>query len=145
MDSVKNALLGLLGGLITGAAILGLGGRIVMSLIALLGDATPSWSLGGSIDVIVFGAMAGAVVGVIYAVIAPRLPGTPLVKGLVGGLLLIGVMALVPLPSSRSAMAGFDHLRLPALLLFGVICLIFGTVLAVTQDAWARRLVAKNK
>ena len=139
MNLLKKALLGLLSGLIIGAVILGIGGRIVMSVIALLGDVTPTWSLDGSIDVIVFGTLAGALIGVIYALAASHLPGSPPVKGLLTGLLLIGGMALLPPPSAQSAMAGFDNLDLPVLLLFGVVCVAFGAALAVAIDVVGKR------
>ena len=49
-------------------------------------------------------------------------------------------MALLRPASARSAMAGFDHLLLPVLLMFGGICLAFGVALAVAFDILNRRL-----
>ncbi len=144
MSLVKKALLGLLCGLITGAVILGAGGRIVMSVIALLGNVTPTWSLGGSVEVIVFGALVGAVVGLVYGAVRAYLPGSSLVKGVLAGLLLFGVMALLPPPSARSAMAGFDDLLLPVLSMFGVICVLFGVALAMIIGFLKRRLERKK-
>ncbi len=36
-------------------------------------------------------------------------------------------------------MTGFDHLLLPILFMFGVICLIYGVALAVTVDVLSER------
>ncbi len=99
----KKIVLGLLCGLIVGAVILGLGGRVVMSGIALMGHLTPTWSLGGAFDVFAFGAIVGAVSGPVYVAVRKYLPGSRLVKGLLAGLLLFGVMALIrpPRPAVR--------------------------------------------
>ena len=140
MPLFKKIMLGLLFGLIVGAVVLGVGGRIVMSAIALLGRITPTWSLGGSIDVIVFGGSVGAVSGLVYVLVRPYLPGPQLGKGLLTGLLLFGGMVLIRPPSARSAMAGFTHLTVPILLMFGAICLVYGVVLAVAIDGLIRRL-----
>ncbi|MCH8960889.1 MAG: hypothetical protein IH820_06065 [Bacteroidetes bacterium] len=66
-------------------------------------------------------------------------------KGLLAGLLLFGVMALLRPPSARSAMTGFDHLLLPILFMFGVICLIYGVALAVVVDVLIGRLETKDR
>lgn len=136
---VKKTVLGLLCGLVVGAVVLGVGGRIVMSGIALMGHVTPQWSLGGTVDVIAFGAIVGVVSGLVYVAAGAYLPGPHLAKGLFAGLLLFGVMALIRPPSARSAMAGFTTLTTPILLMFGVICLIFGVALVVAVDVLNRR------
>ena len=140
MLRLKKIALGLICGLIVGAAILGVGGRIVMSVIALMGNLTPTWSLGGSVDVIVFGALVGAAMGLVYVFVQKYLPGPRLVKGLLAGLLLFGTMALIRPASAQSAMAGFTTLTIPVLLMFGTICLIYGAALAAVVDVLIRRL-----
>jgi len=57
-----------------GALVLGIGGRSAMRGIAILSGAPPSFSFGGSLRVVLLGALAG----------------------LVGGLLLLGLRALLP-------------------------------------------------
>ncbi len=42
-------------------------------------------------------------------------------------------------------MTGFDHLLLPILFMFGVICLIYGVALAFVVDVLIGRLETKNE
>ena len=42
-------------------------------------------------------------------------------------------------------MTGFDHLLLPILFMFGVICLIYGVALAVVVDVLIGRLETKDR
>ena len=140
MNRAKQAILGLLCGLVVGAVVLGVGGRAVMSVIAFLGHITPAWSFEGSIEVIVFGALVGGGAGLLYGLAEPYLPGRRWLNGLTVGLLLFGMMVLIRPPSARSAMAGYDHLLLPVLLLFGATALAFGIALASAVDLLHKRI-----
>ena len=143
MRLIKKIALGLLGGLFVGAVVLGVGGRTVMSAILLMEGLTPAWSLDGTVDVIAFGAIVGAVTGVVYVLVRKYLPGSRLVKGLLAGLVLFGVMVLIRPPSARSAMAGFPDLTAPVLLMFGGICLIYGVALGIVVDGLIGRFEQK--
>lgn len=65
---------GLLVGCLTGALILGGGGRIGMGLIALGEGGTPGFTFGGSLAVVFMGAVAGAVVATFFLVSRALLP-----------------------------------------------------------------------
>jgi hypothetical protein len=145
MRLAKKIAAGLLCGLIVGAVILGVGGRIVMSVIALMGHVTPTWSLGGTLNVIAFGAIVGAVSGLAYAAVRQYLPGPRVVKGLLAGLLLFGAMLLLRPSSARTAMSGFTTLTVPILLMFGVIELVYGVALAIVVEALIGRPETQNR
>ena len=139
MKLLRCSFLGLAAGLVVGALVLGVGGRLVMSIIAAMGGLRPVWSLGGASEVVVFGAFVGAGCGLILGLVEAKLPGGSLAKGLIVGVLLFGAMVLVQPSSARSAMAGFTQLTGPVMLLFGMISLVFGVMLAVVFERLKKR------
>ena len=75
-------------GIALGLAILGIGGRIAMRVIAHATNATPGFSLSGTMTVVFMGAVSGAAGGIIYAVLARFLPDRALLRGAVFGVIL---------------------------------------------------------
>lgn len=57
-DVVRSTLLGL--------AILGIGGRLLMRVVANLEGQPPMWTVGGTVTVAFYGAVVGAFVGFLY-------------------------------------------------------------------------------
>jgi len=118
---------------------LGLGARIVMRVIAWSAGLPGSFSSGGSLEVVVFGALIGWPVGLtFYALrhrIRSRLPWPGLLLG--GGLFL--AFALVPPGSARSALAGTPDPPLLTGLLFLILFLLFGASLEWRWARWRRR------
>lgn len=57
-DLVRGTLLGL--------AILGIGGRLLMRVVANLEGQAPIWTVGGTVTVVFYGAVSGAFAGLIY-------------------------------------------------------------------------------
>ena len=68
-------------GLIAGAVIGGIGGRLAMRAVAVIGGMTPEFSVGGTLAIVMIGAMMGALCGFLLGAIWPQLPGPALVKG----------------------------------------------------------------
>ena len=75
-------------GITLGLAILGIGGRVAMRVIAHATDAPPGFSLGGTMTVVFMGAVSGAAGGVIYAVLARFLPDRAVIRSVVFGVIL---------------------------------------------------------
>ena len=75
-------------GTVVGLLILGVGGRIAMRVIAHATNATPGFSLGGTMTVVLMGAASGAAGGVIYAVLARFVSDRALIRGAVFGVIL---------------------------------------------------------
>lgn len=104
---VRTAVGGLVGGLAAGALVAGVGGRIAMRVVALQspdayqglttddGAATGEITLLGSLGLIVFLALVGALGGLVYAVVRDALPARrrPLAWGVVSGL-VVGAMII---------------------------------------------------
>ena len=75
-------------GIALGLPILGIGGRIAMRVTAHATYAAPSFSLGGTMTVVLMGAVSGAAGGLIYAVLARFLPDRAVIRGAMFGVIL---------------------------------------------------------
>lgn len=107
----------LLLGVIIGAVVLGMGGRIAMRGIAVLSDAPPGFSAGGSVTVVLLGAVSGLVGALILVALRFFLAGRWLLQTILfyAVLVLITLRGLRPLDSQRV------FLFLPLVLVYGVL------------------------
>jgi uncharacterized BrkB/YihY/UPF0761 family membrane protein len=108
---------GPLAGIAVGVPILGIGGRIAMRVIAHATDVAPGFSLGGTLTVVLMGAVSGAAGGLIYAVLHRVLPNRDGWRALIFGVVLVlltlhGLSPATPLSLS---------LFLPLTLLYGAL------------------------
>lgn len=117
-------------GFVSALVVLGLGGRIAMSGIAIALGSPLEWSVGGTLQVIVLGAALGPPAGALYVLCRRRLPAHPVASGLVfgvaGGAALVAIYFLRPAGpvelNAAPVLSGF---------LFGALLLLFGVVLAL--------------
>jgi hypothetical protein len=124
-------------GLLHGVLILGVGGRLAMSVIGATAGAHPNWSLGGTLQVVILGAAIGPPAGIAYAAIRQWLPGPAPARGLMFGALNATVWVAVyffrpagPVELQASPVLGSA--------LFGALLLGFGIGLAVTEERLRR-------
>jgi hypothetical protein len=113
---VRDAILGTAIGL----AVLGVGGRIVMRVIALRTGAAPSFTLGGTLSIVAAGAAAGAVGALLYALArtaARRLAGGHAAVRLLVFFVLLALVTLRGLHGSPPASAA---LFWPLVLVYGL-------------------------
>jgi hypothetical protein len=123
---VRNSLFAILAGAAAGAAVLGAGGRLAMSLFAIATGRPSVFTFGGSMSVVLSGAIAGAVGGLVLAVTYRFLRGGVWLRGLAFGVLCY----LIAIPGFRP----------PQPLVFGLFAPLFLTYGIAT--VWAReRLV----
>jgi hypothetical protein len=115
-DWVRHSLIGL--GL--GAVVLGVGGRIAMRGIALLSGAPGSFSLGGSLTVVLLGALSGLAGALILMVLCTFLSG----RWLIQTILFYGILVLITL-------RGLRPLDPPRLLLFIPLVLAYALLLRI--------------
>jgi len=78
----------LIAGTLAGAVFLGLGTRLAMRGVALVEQRVAVWTIGGTLRVMMFGALFGLGFSLLWAVIARRLPGGRIARGLLFGALL---------------------------------------------------------
>ncbi len=140
--TVRAAVVGIVGGIIAGVLIAGLGGRLVMRVLAAssgdsaqglvtdAGETVGEVTLAGSLGFVVFnGIFFGMIGGVGYLLMRRWLPATPWLGGLIYGIALLGVAPLDALDPDNSDFAILTPTWLAALL---VSCLfpLFGMTAA---------------
>lgn len=124
-----------LAGALTGALVLGVGGRMVMRLAALIGGGAPGFSWGGSLEVVAAGALYGAAGGLVWVVLARRL--RPPFTGLALGSVTFAGIGLVSSAAQGAAASMPRTPRLAVLALFLALCLTWGVVTDRVARRWA--------
>ena len=122
-------------GLVAGTLVLGIGGRLLMTLIQISAGHPSSWSVAGTWQVVSPGLMLGPGAGLLFSVARPRLPrgvaAGGLTFGLAHGLLWVAIYFLRPAGpvelSAAPVLAG---------VLFGLLLLGFGWALAWLEQRW---------
>ncbi|MFN2316038.1 MAG: hypothetical protein ABR551_09355 [Gemmatimonadales bacterium] len=110
---------------VVGGLWLGVAGRGVMVLIALAAGHALRWSWGGSIEIVIFGVILAAVAVAAWMLLRHLVPLLRYGRGLVFGLVLFGIFAVLPPPSAQSAAAGIGQHTL-SMALFGALLVVFG-------------------
>ena len=113
-------------GALFGAVLIGAGGRLVMRVLAALNGIAPVFSFGGSMEVVLYGAIVGAVGGVAVAVMSTPLRRWPSVGGLaLGAIVYAGTVATLPGHIAGTA-APFMNMMAAVWSLFGLCFLAWG-------------------
>jgi len=137
MVDLNKVTIGVLCG-IAGGVVAGVGARISMRGVALAANIPPSFSIGGTLAILVFGAILGIPFGLLFVAVRPRLPGSRW-RGLIFGVVLVLVFVVPPFllirPEGELALLP----PLTGLSLFAPLPIIYGVV---TQAA-AERLERK--
>jgi hypothetical protein len=125
----------------------GLGARLVMRIVAIMGRShygevthhnavTGVTTLGGTMNLAIEGALLGVAGSLFYLVVRPWLPGRPLVRGLLFGLLLLLAVGTLVLDGD------YEYYRYvsPAVSvsLFALLFPLYGAVLAWLIERWDR-------
>lgn len=135
----RSVVAGFLAGLVSGLVVLGLGGRLAMSVIALSLRGQMQWDLMGTLQVVVLGAAFGPPAGIAYSALEARLPGGWLMKGGLFGVAFCAALTAVYFFRP----AGPVELQAAPVLggvLFGALVIAFGPVLAITMQVVRRPL-----
>ena len=123
-------------GALLGALILGVGGRSLMRLIAVVAGITTGFSWGGSWEVVLLGVITGALAGLFYPLYKEILPIPSWAGGLLYGAIIFGIFLLLPI-GGKGAARGFPELLWLTYTGFGFLFLVFGLTLAICY----RRLI----
>jgi hypothetical protein len=151
-DILRDIARGGMTGLIVGLVGIGIGGRIVMRLAALLvpgsdgavtenGNRIGSITLGGSLGLVILGLFLGAAVATIWVVISPWIPGVGLRRALLAMPIAVGLGASGLIEGPNPDFVVLDHDRGVVGLLILLIAVI-GLLFALVDDALDRRLPA---
>ena len=95
----KRLLAGAAAGLAAGILIFGLGGRVLMRLVALAGHRPVHFGAGASLGIVLIGGVLGLLGGIGFGVLQRALPGRAAVQGLLyGTLFFVVAVPLQPAP-----------------------------------------------
>jgi len=114
---------------------LGVTARIAMRFIALEAGMAPGFSSGGSLEVILFGAMIGMPIALLVWICRAKWR-LPFWFGTFVGLALFLVLAVFQPPAARSALAGTPDKAWWTTVLFAAVFVLYGAVL---DAIWALR------
>jgi hypothetical protein len=133
--SSGEQLAGFLAGAVLGALLLGLGGRLAMSVIQVTHGFPMEWSWGGTWQVILPGAALGPAAGLAYALARPHLPPARLAGGLVFGSAHAALWVAIYFlrPAGPIELSGAPIMGSA---LFAGLLLAFGVALAWLEERW---------
>ena len=134
MRWMEKITVGVISGLIAGFAVLGIGGRIAMRLVAIAEGKAGKFTIGGTLGVLVVFSIIGVILSVPFATLQGYLPSSNLRKGATFGLLLMLVIVWVP---PLLANDGADWLSLTSIVgrtLFSALFLGYGLTVASVSE-----------
>ena len=110
---------------------LGIAARVVMRFVALESGMSGNFSIGGSLEVVAFGAILGVPIAFLFFALRRRVKmGRPW-PGVICGLALFAVVAVVPPPAARSALTATPDTPAATALAFAALCVAWGVWLEV--------------
>ena len=109
---------------------LGVAARVAMRLIALQAGVSPEFSLGGSLEVILFGIIVGAPVALIVWASRYRFR-LPVWSGVIAGLVLFAALATWQPPAARSALGATPDRPIATAAVFAAVFALYGAILDV--------------
>lgn len=113
---------------LTAGLFLGIGGRLVMWVIARVALGSSGFSFSGTLEVIATGLLFGVPGALIYALLRSKIGPPAVWKGALFGLLFIIVIVLVPPPAAVSASSGLRRVLHITLSLFGILFVAYGMI-----------------
>jgi hypothetical protein len=109
---------------------LGVAARIAMRVVALQAEVVPAFSWGGTVEIVVFGALVGAPIALLFWACRARLHLPPW-SSVAVGLLVFGALVVWPPPSARSALRGTPDAPSLTALAFAGVFVVYGVALEV--------------
>jgi len=126
MPSLRTVGGAALAGLVSGAVVLGLGGRLLMRVVAIAIHGSGGFSLGGSLEVLA----AGALFGTLGGLLLPFVPGQLGRWGALAHTVVVFVLIALTSDAARGAASGVAWpARVPVLLAFGGLLLGYSLLL----------------
>ena len=118
--------------------VLGVAARLLMRFVALEAGVSPGYSLGGSLEVIAFGAIVGTPVAFAFLSIRQRVRYRVPWPGLALGLGMLVALTAVPPPSARSALAATPDTPWATFVGFGLLFVLWGVALDLLARHFGR-------
>jgi hypothetical protein len=109
--------------------LLGVAARLTMRFVALESGVATGSSLGGTVEVIVYGALIGVPLALLFQIVRPRLGMRRPLAGALFGLAVFMLFAAFPPEPARSAMADTPDTPAATALAFAVLFVAWGVAL----------------
>ena len=106
-----------------------------MRAVALAGGLSPAFSVGGTLEVLLIGALYGAAGGLFYELLARLRPDWHWPRAVILGVALFGFAAATS-AAGRGAVAGVPQVRALVFALFGALFLAYGSVVHALMGRW---------
>jgi hypothetical protein len=127
---MKGVLGGLVAGVASGVLLLGIGGRLAMRLLALIAHRPTHLGLGGTLGILLIGAILGAIASLGYTLFFRHVRLAPAIKGACYGTVLFTVLVPLQPAAIREEIAAFQNHLMVAGLFFWAVCAGYGVLLA---------------
>jgi hypothetical protein len=121
-------------------AVLGLASRVAMRLVAFKADVAPGFSLGGSIEVVLFGMLIGTPIALVVSACRRRF-SLPAWTGVAVGLALFASFTVWQPPAARSALSTVPDAAFTTAACFAAAFVLYGVVLDVLWACRRDRLI----
>jgi hypothetical protein len=122
---------------VASGVLLGAMARLVMRGVALEADVPTGFSIGGSLEVVGFGAMVGTPVALLFALVRARVDLSRPWLGAIVGALVFGVLATLLPPSAASALRDTPDAPVATAVSFGVMFVVWGMLMDLLMTARA--------
>jgi hypothetical protein len=119
-------------------AVLGIAVRVAMRLVAWQSGVKASFSLGGSLEIVLFGTLVGAPAALLYWAGRHRF-ALPRWTAVAAALLLFAILALRPTPSARSALLATPDTPIATAAIFAAAFAVYGVALDLLWRPVSRR------
>lgn len=134
---MRRILRGFLAGIASGILFLGMGGRLVMRLLALIAHRPTHFGIQATLGILLIGAIMGSVGGLGYALVLRRASTAPLLKGALYGTFLFAVLIPLQPIAIQEEIEGLRGHLVVAGLLFWAAFLGYGVMLAALESLGA--------
>lgn len=138
MNLLRHAAIGLLSGVL-GGLVWGIGARIAMRIVALAAHQATGFSIGGTLGILMLGAIFGAPFGLLFATVRRWLPDAGARTGVLFGGIVLLLMGL-PFYLGPLSDEGQESTRLLAAGMFATLFVGFGMVVALVYAWLGRRM-----
>jgi hypothetical protein len=135
----------LFAGPVAGALVLGAGGRLAMYASAVHAARAPHFSMGGSLGIVLIGAVLGTIGALLFGLATRRLAHVRVAHGAVFGLLFLAVVAPLQPPAIREEVDAFRGRLAFPLACFALAFAGYGAALGWRAGAAGVRMTATTR
>jgi len=134
MIKVKKLLLDSLLATLIGGLVLGIGGRVLMRLVAVFAGGETGFDWGGSFEVVAFGALVGLVSGIFYHLLLKGRFKSRMLESVILGLGTFVILSYLPIEGKYAIEAYKTDIWFPIVAGFALLFFLFGMAVVGFSD-----------